>query len=102
MIETHLYERLKQLVPGSSLAEDTILMSDYKEGETFAQYVERLELKMSELGDCFINGTLAKPSDIISDGDRIALFPFNMRLLCGGQHIKGHGYTDRDVDVDYY
>jgi hypothetical protein len=59
-------------------------------------------LKRNDLGDCFIDGTLVKPTDKISDGSRIGLFPFNMVLLCGGQHLKGHGYTKRDVDVDYY
>ena len=102
MIETHLYGKLRKLVPGSSACEDTVLMRDYKEGETFSEFIKRLGIEKKELGDCFINGTLAKPSDMLSDGDRIGLFPFNMVLLCGGQHLKGHGYTKRDIDIDYY
>jgi hypothetical protein len=54
------------------------------------------------MGDCFVNGTLAKDDQILKDNDRLGLFPFNMVLLCGGQHLKGHGYTKDDVDVDYY
>ncbi|NVM02485.1 MAG: hypothetical protein HWN67_09135 [Candidatus Helarchaeota archaeon] len=102
MIETHLYGRFRSLVPGSKSNEDTVLMCDYKEGETFKEFIERLGLKTAELGDCFINGILAKPTNVLHDGDRVALFPFNMVLLCGGQHLKGHGFTKRDMEIDYY
>jgi molybdopterin converting factor small subunit len=102
MIEIHLYGNLRALVSGSIASEDTILKMEFVENETFAQIVTRLGLKPEDLGDCFINGNLAKSDHILADGDRIGLFPFNMVLLCGGQHLKGHGYTRKDVDVDYY
>ena len=90
MIEVHLYGKLRSLVSGS------------RANETFAQLVKRLGLEQNALGDCFIDGNLAKPGDKIEDGSRIGLFPFNMVLLCGGQHLKGHGYTKKNIDVDYY
>ena len=102
MIEVHLYGCLRELVPGSSASEDTIMRLEAIEGEVFSEFIERMGLTRDDLGDCFIDGTLAKPTDEIHDGARIGLFPFNMVLLCGGQHLKGHGYTKRDVDVDYY
>jgi molybdopterin converting factor small subunit len=102
MIEIHLYGKLRSLVSGSSACEDTVMMVDFVENETFACFVERLGLKEKDLGDCFINGNLAKKNYQMKDDDRIGLFPFNMVLLCGGQHLKGHGYTKEDVDVDYY
>ncbi len=102
MIETHLYGKLRALVPGSKCSDDTILNYEYKEDETFKQFIERIGLKATDLGDCFINGTLAKQTTVLHDGDRVALFPFNMVLLCGGQHLKGHGYTQRDMKIDYY
>lgn len=102
MIETHLYGNLRKLVPDSKACEDTILLCDYIEGETFEAFIKRLKLKSEDLGDCFINYKLAKPKKILEDGSRVALFPFNMFLLCGGQHIKGHGYTKKDIDVNYY
>ena len=102
MIETHLYGKLRSLVPGSKACEDTVVMRDYIKDQTFKEFVEDLDLKLGDLGDSFIDGTLAKPGTIIKDGARVALFPFNMVLLCGGQHIKGHGYTKKDIDVDYY
>ena len=102
MIEVHLYGCLRDLVPGSCASEDTVMHLEFKEEETFLDFISRLGLKKDDIGDCFIDGTLAKPKDKIKDGARIGLFPFNMVLLCGGQHLKGHGYTKRDVDVDYY
>ena len=102
MIETHLYGKLRALVPGSKCSDDTILMYEYKEGETFNQFIKRIGLKKTDLGDCFINGVLAKPTKVLHDNDRVALFPFNMVLLCGGQHLKGHGFTKRDIKTNYY
>jgi hypothetical protein len=102
MIEIHLYGCLRDLVPGSSASEDTIMHLEPVEDESFLDFIKRIGLKREDLGDCFIDGTLAKPTDNVRDGMRIGLFPFNMVLLCGGQHLKGHGYTKRDIDVDYY
>ena len=102
MLEIHLYGKLRSLIPNAKSNEDTVLEYDFIENETFAQLVRRLGLNSSDLGDCFLNGTLVKPGDRLSNGDRLGMFPFNMVLLCGGQHLKGHGYTRKDVDVDYY
>ena len=101
-IDIHLYGRLRKLVKGSRSDEDTILRFEYVENEKFDELIERLGLQRSDIGDCFLNGTLVKPKDEIPKGARVGLFPFNMVLLCGGQHLKGHGYTRDDVDVDYY
>jgi len=102
MLEIHLYGNLRAMVPGSSASEDTVLTCNHVAGETFSELAYRLGLGMIELGDCFINGVLAKPSDVLKDGDRIGLFPFNMVLLCGGQHLKGHGFTRNHIDIGYY
>lgn len=102
MINVHLYGKLRKLVKGSKACEDTVLKVKFKDGETFAELIKRLGLTKEELADCFINGNLAKDTDKIHDGNRVGLFPFNMPLLCGGQHLKGHGFTQQDVGVDYY
>lgn len=102
MINVHLYGKLREKVPGSKCTEDTIMHVDYIENEQFKDLIKRLDLTFDDLGDCFIDGTLAKKDMIIKDGARVALFPFNMVLLCGGQHLKGHGYTKKDLDVNYY
>ncbi|RDE15932.1 MAG: hypothetical protein C4K49_05660 [Candidatus Thorarchaeota archaeon] len=101
-IEIHLYGELRSLVPGSRPDEDTVMWVAHVMNETFEQLTSRMGLTPEQLGDCFIDGTLAKKSDIVPSGARVALFPYNMVLLCGGQHLKGHGYTRGELDVDYY
>lgn len=90
MIEIRIYGRLRSLVPGSKASENTVLEKEAKPDETFEDLLERLDLNSSQIGDCFINGTLARVSDPIEDGDRVGLFPFNMRLIDGGMHLKYH------------
>ncbi len=102
MLEIHLYGSLRALKAGSCPDEDTIMPKEAISGETFAGLITRLGLKQKDLGDCFVNGILAKPTTLLKDSDRIGLFPFNMVLLCGGQHLKGHGFTQSDVDIKYY
>ena len=90
MIEVHLYGRLRSLVPNSKANEDTILMCAFRENETFETFLTRLGLHLVDVGDCFINGNLARLNNKLSDGDRIGLFPFNMKLIDGGMHLKYH------------
>lgn len=101
-VEVHLYGLLRSLVPGSRPDEDTVMWVVHVPNETFGQLTSRMGLSPEQLGDCFIDGTLARNSDVIPSGARVALFPYNMVLLCGGQHLKGHGYTRGELDVDYY
>lgn len=88
MIEIHLYGLLRRMVRGSSADQNTILTIDFIGRETFGELLQRFGLDVSEIGDCFINGRLAFPDDVIKDGDRIGLFPFNMRLIDGGLELK--------------
>ena len=59
MIDVHLYGHLRKIVPGSKANEDTILLIESEEGESFQDLVERLGFEISNIGDCFINGRLA-------------------------------------------
>jgi hypothetical protein len=90
MINVHLYGRLRSLVPNAKASEDTILKCKFKENETFEYFLARLGLQLDDIGDCFINGNLAQITDTLSDGDRVGLFPFNMKLIDGGMHLKFH------------
>jgi hypothetical protein len=81
MLEIHLYGKLRSLISEAKPNEDTVLNYEFIENETFAQLVQRLGLKPSDLGDCFLNGTLVKPGDRVSDGDRLGMFPFNMVFM---------------------
>jgi hypothetical protein len=90
MIEVHLYGRLRDLVAGSRPDEDTVMHCDYKEGERFADLLTRLGLEPKDVGDCFVNGILAKAEVVLQPNDRVGLFPFNMVLIDGGMHLKYH------------
>lgn len=90
MIEIHLYGALRKLVEGSNASEDTLMLLDFEEGETFRELIERIGIETNKIGDCFVNGLLAKEGDLIRDGDRVGLFPFNMVLIDGGMHLKFH------------
>lgn len=88
MIETRLYGKYRSLVPNSCATEDTILMCDYKEGESFGMFVKRLNLDINDMGNCFINGKLANNFSTLSDGDRVALFPIGMQYFANVSHIQ--------------
>lgn len=88
MIETRLYGKFRSLVPNSRPTEDTILMCEYKENESFKMFVERLYLEVGDMGNCFINGKLANNFTTLSDGDRVALFPIGMQFFANISHIQ--------------
>ncbi|MHA1984042.1 MAG: hypothetical protein ACW967_06785 [Candidatus Hodarchaeales archaeon] len=96
MIKIHIYGFLKRkFYPDALLTGDTIIKINYIPNETFSQLLDRLDVKQDEIGDCFVNGKIAKNSTLILDNSRIGLFSFGMRLLDGGQHIKGHGFVTK-------
>ena len=88
MIETRLFGKYRSLVPNSCATEDTILMCDYKEGESFEMFVKRLNLDITDMGNCFINGKLANNYSTLSDGDRVALFPIGMQFFANVSQIQ--------------
>ncbi len=90
MLEVHLYGLLRGLVKDSRADEDTILHVEYRDGERFGEFVKRLGLDEKDIGDCFVNGVIATLDDVLRDGDRVGLFPFNMVLIDGGMHMKYH------------
>jgi len=93
MLEIHIYGPIKRLfVPEASLAEDTIISRHFLPNEIFNQLLERLNLKIEQCGDCFINGRLAKQTDIIPKGARIGIFPKGMNLIDGGLYLKNNGF----------
>ena len=105
MIEIHLYGILKKkLDPNASFAEDTILSIPHVKKETFSDLLKRLDFKPTECGDCFINGKVANEKTIIPEDARVGLFPLGMHLLCGGQHLKGHGFISKQPQKksEYY
>ena len=73
MIEVFLYGDLKKTVKESIPNANTILLCEYIEGEHFQDLLQRLGLKLGDVGDCYINNALAKPENEIHDRDTIEL-----------------------------
>lgn len=93
VLSIHVYGFLKKKFdPQAKMSDDTVLKVEYISGESFASLLKRLEIKDDELGEFFVNSTVANEETIIPDNARIAIFCRGMNLLCGGQHLKGHGY----------
>jgi hypothetical protein len=90
MAEIHLYGRLRQLVPDSRANEETVLHIHLEEEHSLKDFIAKLNLKASDVGECFINGMLAEMHNIVTDDDRVGLFPFNMRLIDGAMHLRYH------------
>ena len=90
MTEVHLYGRLRQLVPGSRANEETVLYIDLEREYSLKDLIAKLNLESSDVGECFINGMLAEMHNIVTDDDRVGLFPFNMRLIDGAMHLRYH------------
>lgn len=107
MIEIHFYGSLKKKIDtNASLAEDTVIFLPYKKDEDFLSLLKRLDILPEECGDCFMNGVvITDKSTNIPKGARLGLFPVGMYLLCGGQHLKGHGFITRhnpNLKREYY
>jgi len=73
MIEVLLYGDLKNVVKKNIPNADSILLCDYIEGEHFKDLLHRLGLKLTDVGNCYINNAMAKPDNEIHDRDTIEL-----------------------------
>ncbi|MHA2294654.1 MAG: hypothetical protein ACXAEU_19755 [Candidatus Hodarchaeales archaeon] len=108
MIKVHIYGHLKKKFDANaSLAGNMIIEMSFIEDETLANLKKRLELTTNECGECFVNHKVASDhGTIIPDESRVAIFSSGMFLLCGGQHLKGHGYITKKIErtsvPDYY
>ncbi|MBY9001239.1 MAG: hypothetical protein KGD64_10015 [Candidatus Heimdallarchaeota archaeon] len=106
-IEIHLYGRLRKLANNAGPTDDSTIKLGWEEDETIADLVEkRLNLSFDEIGEIFVNfNPIILHQMIIPEGARIALFEAGMYLLCGGQHMKGHGFITKKLnenEVNYY
>ena len=100
MLDVHLYGKFRALTPNPSATADSRLEIDYREGETLKELMIRIGIDPEKIGDVFINHKVVEPGTIIPhDNSRIAIFPEGMVLLCGGQHLKGHGFITKKPPV---
>jgi hypothetical protein len=104
MINVHIYGFLrKKFDPDASLSEDMIIKVPFHPELTFQKLLIHLKVSPEECGECFIDGTVINISSnpLILDNSRVALFSEGMYLLCGGQHLKGHGYITKEAPKEY-
>jgi hypothetical protein len=107
MIKIHIFGHLKKKFDKNArLSENTTITLPHINGENFHKLLKRLDLAEEEIGDCFLNHKVItdKKATIIPDESRVAIFSGGMFLLCGGQHLKGHGFIKKsyNTEVDYY
>lgn len=82
MIEIHLYGRLRRLAAQSGVHRPSVTWVDLPEG-TVAQVIEVLGVEREAVGNIFVNGRYdpAALDQTVRSGDRIGLFPPDMRML---------------------
>jgi hypothetical protein len=105
IINIHLYGKLRKLAENSGSTDESKIELSWNKDETLAHLINnRLNLSFDEIGEIFINHSpICKYDVIIPEGARIGLFAEGMYLLCGGQHMKGHGFIEKKVkEVDYW
>ena len=104
-IRIHLYGKLRRLAEKSGSTDDSIIELPWIEEETLVNLINgRLNLSFDEVGEIFVNHKPVTHYNVtIPIGARIGLFAKGMYLLCGGQHMKGHGFIEKKVEeVNYW
>ncbi len=107
MLKIHLYGKLRRLAENSKPTDVSVIHITWQPKENIKELVKRIGLTLEELGEVFVNHTPVEQDAIIPKDGRIGLFPKGMHLLCGGQHMKGHGYLTKKppksfVTPDYW
>lgn len=82
MITVKLYGKFKSLV-GKRDPSGTIGIAEIEKGElaTIHDVLEDLNISRDGVSHIFLNGEYSKVKRVISDGDRLAIFPKDMGLL---------------------
>jgi len=82
MLEVHLYGRLRRFAADQAPDGDSVVLIPVEGDEKISDVIERIGIPPQELGrNIFLNGTLSALSRRVHDGDRLALFPWDMSLL---------------------
>lgn len=100
MLKIHLYGQFRKLASNPNPDANSILHVEENNAETVGALIRRIGISPEELGELFINGNVASIDDKIPPNSRLGIFPLGMHLLCGGQHLKGHGYITKKPSKD--
>lgn len=104
MLDIHLFGDLRKYSDAKKMTDDSVVLVKFVENEQIDELILRMGITLEEIGEVFVNHTVVTLETVIeSDESRVAVFSSGMRLLCGGQHLKGHGMIQKDApQVDYY
>lgn len=102
MLDIHLYGKFRQLAEKKGATDNSTLSVEYEPEESFVDLLKRIGIDPNEIGEIFVNHKVVELDHEIEDDSRIAIFPMGMHLLCGGQHLKGHGYITKKVKKTNY
>ena len=93
----------KKIDPKASLAGDMKIQVEHSKGIKLLDILNNIKIEPQDFGECFIDGVCVKPGEnpLIKDGSRIGIFSEGMYLLCGGQHLKGHGFITKPSPKKY-
>lgn len=96
LLDIHLFGKFREFAKNSKPTDDSTIQLEYIPNETLAGLLHRIGINDNEIGDVFLNFKVVEIDVIIPfDESRISIFPEGMYLLCGGQHLKGHGFIQK-------
>ena len=82
MIEVHLYGKLRRFTNNQDPSQDSIINVPVKKGDSIESIVRRIGIPLVELGsNIFLNGEYSALERKVSSGDRLGIFPNDMKLL---------------------
>ena len=82
MIEVHLYGKLRRFTDNQNPSRDSIINIPVNNGDSIESIVQRIGIPLEELGsNIFLNGEYSALERKVSNGDRLGIFPDDMKLL---------------------
>jgi len=82
VIEVHLYGKLRRFTDNQDPARDSIVNVPVKNGDSIETIAQRIGIPLEEMGsNIFLNGEYSALERKMSDGDRLGIFPDDMKLL---------------------
>jgi hypothetical protein len=96
MLDIHLYGKFREFAEKKGATDNSVITMPFVEQESMEGLLHRIGIDVDDIGELFINFKVVEVDGIIPhDESRIAIFPIGMHLLCGGQHLKGHGFIQK-------
>jgi len=81
LVFVYLYGKFRKKVPGYTVDGDCVLPLEAGNEETIASVLKRLDISQDEVSHLFLNHQYSGLSRKVRDGDRLAIFPLEMKLI---------------------